>query len=63
MHEASTGTYGAPRVHAELRAPGAAALPQARRPADARRRSAWSGTEAVADHDHRRPRLPRHART
>ena len=54
VHEDSKERYGAPRVHAELRAPGKAALPQADRPADAPGRAARQGGKAVK----RRPPSP-----
>jgi hypothetical protein len=54
-HQRSKGRYGAPRVHAQLRAEGKRHSPQADRPADAPGRPAGPGREALEEDHHPGP--------
>ena len=55
IHARSRGTYGAPRVHAELRRAGRPGRAQAGGPADARRRPAGCHRRRLRGHDPPRP--------
>ena len=54
--DASRQRYGSPRIHEDLREQHEADQPEARHPADAGRRPAGAGAEAVQDHDDERAR-------